>query len=113
MNSDLSAVLYCKCLATNSLNNSTYSGLEKAGLEKKAKDYLVNYNELLFNFSRAFGDGPRNFEPWSSEKDLLELEVPSPNFHITPTGGYLSLDIFNVHRSPLLGGSLVVLVSNS
>ncbi|GFT09175.1 hypothetical protein TNCV_4106061 [Trichonephila clavipes] len=28
-----------------------------------------------------------------------ELTLPSPNFHITPTGGRLSLDIFSVHRS--------------
>ncbi|GFT92425.1 hypothetical protein TNCV_1053491 [Trichonephila clavipes] len=29
---------------------------------------------------------------------------PSPNFHTTPTGGRLSIDI-NVHRLPLQGGS--------
>ncbi|GFV43781.1 hypothetical protein TNCV_4609391 [Trichonephila clavipes] len=28
-----------------------------------------------------------------------ELAPSSPNFHSTPTGGYLSLDRFNVHRS--------------
>ncbi|GFY13008.1 hypothetical protein TNCV_665741 [Trichonephila clavipes] len=24
---------------------------------------------LLFSYTRAFGDGPRNFEPWSSDVD--------------------------------------------
>ncbi|GFW49457.1 hypothetical protein TNCV_3059641 [Trichonephila clavipes] len=33
---------------------------------------------------------------------------PSLNFHITPTGGRLRLDIFNMHRPPLHGGSLAV-----
>ncbi|GFX35380.1 hypothetical protein TNCV_101871 [Trichonephila clavipes] len=29
-----------------------------------------------------------------------ELAAPSPNYHTTPTGGRLSLDRFNMHRSP-------------
>ncbi|GFV53061.1 hypothetical protein TNCV_4644201 [Trichonephila clavipes] len=29
-----------------------------------------------------------------------ELSPPSPNFHTTPPGERLILDIFNVHRSP-------------
>ncbi|GFU86288.1 hypothetical protein TNCV_369441 [Trichonephila clavipes] len=49
----------------------------------------------------VFGDGPRNFEPWSSDvDDICELAPPS-NFHITTTGGRLSLDIFIAHRSCL------------
>ncbi|GFY36628.1 hypothetical protein TNCV_28321 [Trichonephila clavipes] len=34
-----------------------------------------------------------------------ERACPSSNFHATPTGRCLSLDIFNVHRPPLHGGS--------
>ncbi|GFU73508.1 hemocyanin AA6 chain [Trichonephila clavipes] len=34
-----------------------------------------------------------------------ELASPFPDFHTTPTGEHLSLDIFNVHRLPLYGGS--------
>ncbi|GFW57168.1 uncharacterized protein TNCV_540851 [Trichonephila clavipes] len=30
---------------------------------------LVNINVALFSYTRAFGDGPRNFEPWSSDVD--------------------------------------------
>ncbi|GFW14140.1 hypothetical protein TNCV_3547291 [Trichonephila clavipes] len=29
----------------------------------------VNINVKLFSYTRAFGDGPRNFEPWSSDDD--------------------------------------------
>ncbi|GFX45051.1 hypothetical protein TNCV_3431001 [Trichonephila clavipes] len=42
-----------------------------------------------------------------------EMTPSSPNFHTTPTKGRLSLDIFNVHRSPLNGGSSEILGSNS
>ncbi|GFV47390.1 hypothetical protein TNCV_4830461 [Trichonephila clavipes] len=28
-----------------------------------------NINVALFSNTRAFGDGPRNFEPWSSDVD--------------------------------------------
>ncbi|GFU20765.1 hypothetical protein TNCV_3651501 [Trichonephila clavipes] len=27
----------------------------------------ANINVALFSYTRAFGDGPRNFEPWSSD----------------------------------------------
>ncbi|GFU79948.1 hypothetical protein TNCV_578281 [Trichonephila clavipes] len=46
------------------------------------------------DYSRAFGDEPRNFKPWSSDEDdncELWQTTPYPNFHITPTGGRLSL----------------------
>ncbi|GFV09866.1 integrase catalytic domain-containing protein [Trichonephila clavipes] len=37
--------------------------------------------------TRAFDDGPRNFEPWSSDSGLTpELAPLSPNYHTTPTG---------------------------
>ncbi|GFY24280.1 hypothetical protein TNCV_1013291 [Trichonephila clavipes] len=34
---------------------------------------------------RLFGDGPRNFEPWSSDEDVIWSGTPSPNFHTTQT----------------------------
>ncbi|GFV62478.1 hypothetical protein TNCV_630571 [Trichonephila clavipes] len=42
----------------------------------------------------AFGDGSRNFEPCSSDEFELapELELPSPNYHVTPMGRRLSFD---------------------
>ncbi|GFW22121.1 hypothetical protein TNCV_1632511 [Trichonephila clavipes] len=44
---------------------------------------------------------------------IPELAPPFPNFPTTPTGGRLSLDIFNVHWSPLHGGSSAALRKNS
>ncbi|GFV83612.1 hypothetical protein TNCV_3611881 [Trichonephila clavipes] len=67
----------------------------------------------LFSYSRGFGDGPRNFEPWSSDEDDTRTDTASPNFHTTPTRGRLSVIIFNVHLPPLHGGSSAVLGSNS
>ncbi|GFS62519.1 hypothetical protein TNCV_1262981 [Trichonephila clavipes] len=29
----------------------------------------VNINVALFSYTMAFGDGPCNFEPWSSDED--------------------------------------------
>ncbi|GFW16934.1 hypothetical protein TNCV_2760621 [Trichonephila clavipes] len=40
------------------------------------------------SYTRAFDDGPRNFEAWSSEWMTPELALPSPTF--TPTGGRFS-----------------------
>ncbi|GFW80003.1 hypothetical protein TNCV_984121 [Trichonephila clavipes] len=52
------------------------------------------------NYTRAFGDGPRNFEPWSSDEDDSGAGTASPNYHGTPAGGCLnSLERFNVHPS--------------
>ncbi|GFX56623.1 hypothetical protein TNCV_3954501 [Trichonephila clavipes] len=44
----------------------------------------------LFSYTRAFGDGPRNFEPWSSEVDDTWAGTPTPNYHTTSTGGRFS-----------------------
>ncbi|GFU62267.1 hypothetical protein TNCV_4859781 [Trichonephila clavipes] len=41
-------------------------------------------------YSRAFGDGPHNFESWSSDEDDIKAGTSSPNYHTTPTGGRLS-----------------------
>ncbi|GFW39771.1 hypothetical protein TNCV_2419371 [Trichonephila clavipes] len=34
------------------------------------------------------------------EYDTLALAPPFPSFHITPTGGRLSFEKFNLHRTP-------------
>ncbi|GFX10085.1 hypothetical protein TNCV_4539561 [Trichonephila clavipes] len=46
--------------------------------------------KLTKHYTRAFGDGPRNFEPWSSDVDDTRAGTPSPNYHTTPTGGRFS-----------------------
>ncbi|GFX58379.1 hypothetical protein TNCV_306691 [Trichonephila clavipes] len=51
---------------------------------RRKKDLLKN------DYTRAFGDGPRNFEPWSSDVDDTLAGTPSPNSHTTPTGGRFS-----------------------
>ncbi|PRD31744.1 UNVERIFIED_CONTAM: cnot6l [Trichonephila clavipes] len=50
-----------------------------------------------------FGDRPSNFEPWSSNEDYNQ-DIPFSNFQTTPTGGRLSLGIFNMHHLPLQSG---------
>ncbi|GFY21983.1 hypothetical protein TNCV_3296271 [Trichonephila clavipes] len=37
-------------------------------------------------YTRAFGDGSSNFEPWPSYVD----DTPSLNYHTIPTGGRFS-----------------------
>ncbi|GFX01108.1 hypothetical protein TNCV_4580741 [Trichonephila clavipes] len=59
---------------------------------KEAYVMLVRVYEdqsLSVNYTRAFGDGPRNFEPWSSDVDDTSAGIPSPNYHTTPTGSQL------------------------
>ncbi|GFV36048.1 hypothetical protein TNCV_2868061 [Trichonephila clavipes] len=41
-------------------------------------------------YTRAFGDGPRNFEPRSSDVEDTSAVTPSPNNHTTPMGGRFS-----------------------
>ncbi|GFW08657.1 hypothetical protein TNCV_2776781 [Trichonephila clavipes] len=74
---------------------------------------MLSSLKLLCDYSRVFGDGPRNFEPWPSDGDDTGAGTTSANFHSRPEGGRLSFDIFNMHRPPLHGGSSVVLGSNS
>ncbi|GFU74175.1 hypothetical protein TNCV_4571801 [Trichonephila clavipes] len=59
--------------------------LELIGGALKTLQYAVS---LIYesNFTRAFDDGPRNFELWSSDVDDTELAPLSPNYHTTPTG---------------------------
>ncbi|GFT41868.1 hypothetical protein TNCV_1667231 [Trichonephila clavipes] len=47
-------------------------------------------NGVSVTNTRAFDDGPRHFEPWSSDVDDTGAGTPSPNYHTTPTGGRLS-----------------------
>ncbi|GFY26726.1 uncharacterized protein TNCV_4374721, partial [Trichonephila clavipes] len=50
-------------------------------------------------YTRAFGDGPRNFEPWSSDVD--DILAGTPLLTTLPQREDVSaLDRFNVHRCP-------------
>ncbi|GFU90053.1 hypothetical protein TNCV_2439401 [Trichonephila clavipes] len=44
------------------------------------------YSVALFSYTRAFGDGPHNREPWSSDEDDTGASIPSPNYPPHPTG---------------------------
>ncbi|GFW69695.1 hypothetical protein TNCV_1883391 [Trichonephila clavipes] len=41
-------------------------------------------------YSKAFGDRPRNLEPWSNYEDDIRAGTHSPNYHTTRTVGRLS-----------------------
>ncbi|GFW43433.1 hypothetical protein TNCV_4612941 [Trichonephila clavipes] len=62
-------------------------------------------------YTRAFGDGPRKFEPWSSDVDDTWAGSLSPNYHTNGRTFPLSTDLACI--AALHGGSLVVLASNS
>ncbi|GFV78186.1 hypothetical protein TNCV_1036541 [Trichonephila clavipes] len=41
------------------------------------------------SYTQTFGDGPRNFEPWSNDEDETGAGYLSPNYHTSPNGGRL------------------------
>ncbi|GFV29578.1 hypothetical protein TNCV_329441 [Trichonephila clavipes] len=53
----------------------------------------------VFRYSKASGDGLRNFEPWSSDED----DTPSPNIHTIPTGGRLRYRQISLASFPYTG----------
>ncbi|GFW93748.1 hypothetical protein TNCV_4542751 [Trichonephila clavipes] len=73
----------------------------------------VRYKEkfAIQSYMRAFGDGPRNFEPWSSDVDDTSAGTPSPNYHTNGRTSQLSTDLECI--TALRGGSLVEQGSNS
>ncbi|GFT84701.1 uncharacterized protein TNCV_2767151 [Trichonephila clavipes] len=48
----------------------------------------------------AFGDGPRHFEPWSSDVDDTSVGTTSPTTTPHQREDVSALDRFNVHRCP-------------
>ncbi|GFV42674.1 alpha-2 adrenergic receptor [Trichonephila clavipes] len=44
-------------------------------------------------YTRALGEGPRNFEPWSSNVDDTGAGTPSPNYHTNGRTFQLSTDL--------------------
>ncbi|GFW34208.1 hypothetical protein TNCV_384241 [Trichonephila clavipes] len=71
----------------------------------------MNINVTLYSYSRAFGDGPRNFEPWSSDEEDTWADTPSPKYPTTPKRGYLSSRTDLTCIAPLHDESSVVLGS--
>ncbi|GFS48195.1 hypothetical protein TNCV_2296051 [Trichonephila clavipes] len=53
----------------------------------------------LFSYIRAFGDRPRNLEPWSSDEDDACAGTP-PLLTTAPAGGRLSSGQIQTHDIP-------------
>ncbi|GFU68267.1 hypothetical protein TNCV_833941, partial [Trichonephila clavipes] len=62
-------------------------------------------------YTRAFSDGPRNFEAWSNDEGDICVGTPSPNYHTNERAFQLSIDLTCI--AALHGGSFVALGSNS
>ncbi|GFX68771.1 hypothetical protein TNCV_4070151 [Trichonephila clavipes] len=77
---------------------SSFSRMTNLPVRLRASHNLFHPDYILY--SRAFGDEPCNFKPRSSGEDDTSVDNPSPNFHTTPMGEHLSLDIYNMRRHP-------------
>ncbi|GFV19437.1 hypothetical protein TNCV_3663701 [Trichonephila clavipes] len=78
-------------------------------------NHLAPFRACWLIYSRAFGDGPRNFEPWSSDVDDT-CELVPPILTTTPhqREDISAVDRFNVHRYPtrrVFGGTGLELVT--
>ncbi|GFU20073.1 uncharacterized protein LOC103524116 [Trichonephila clavipes] len=70
---------------------------------------LNDLNCIVKSYFRAFGDGPRNFDPWSNDKSYTLALTPSLNLHkqnqtytTTPTEGLLNIDKFKRKMSAVV-----------
>ncbi|PRD31438.1 UNVERIFIED_CONTAM: hypothetical protein NCL1_23560 [Trichonephila clavipes] len=68
---------------------------------------------MTVSYTRAFGDGPRNFESWSSDVDDTSAGILSPNYHTTPTAyeGGLELGIFRSENEYLSHPAKTIAIS--
>ncbi|GFY04616.1 hypothetical protein TNCV_4416991 [Trichonephila clavipes] len=85
---------------------SEYSPTERK-VDDREGQCNVWYN---VSYTRASGDGPRNFEPWSSDVDDTPL-LTAPQHQREDVS---ALDRFNVHRCPtrrVLSGTGLELVT--
>ncbi|GFX44685.1 hypothetical protein TNCV_2427691 [Trichonephila clavipes] len=60
----------------------------------------------ITSYTRAFGDGPRNFEPWSRDLDETRAGTRSPNYHTSGRTFQLSIDLTCPTRRVLSGTGL-------
>ncbi|GFT15438.1 uncharacterized protein TNCV_3264551 [Trichonephila clavipes] len=67
-------------------------------------DMIPKLSEIIegieYFYTRAFGDGPRNFEPWSNDGTTPELAPPLLTTTPHQWEDVSALDRFNVHRCP-------------
>ncbi|GFU90237.1 retrovirus-related Pol polyprotein from transposon RE1 [Trichonephila clavipes] len=64
------------------------------------KQKSVSLSNMEADYTMAFGDEPRNFEPDQVTWTTRELAPSSSNYHTTPREDITVLNRFNVHRCP-------------
>ncbi|GFT39687.1 putative oxidoreductase GLYR1 homolog [Trichonephila clavipes] len=75
------------------ITSVTFFGFIKILVGKTWSVILLKLVTLTCNYMRAFGDGPRNFEPWSSDVDYTSAGTRSPNNHTSRRTFQLSIDL--------------------
>ncbi|GFU79035.1 hypothetical protein TNCV_548481 [Trichonephila clavipes] len=53
----------------------------------------MKINVALYSYTRAFGNGPHKFKPWSSDEDDNSAGIPSPNYNTNGRTFELSTDL--------------------
>ncbi|GFY01408.1 hypothetical protein TNCV_850161 [Trichonephila clavipes] len=66
--------------------------------EKESAFYFLDTHSI--NYTRAFGDRPRNFEPWPSDVTTPKMAPPLLTTSPHQREDVSALDRFNVHRCP-------------
>ncbi|GFT26070.1 BED-type domain-containing protein [Trichonephila clavipes] len=92
-------------------NHPSLSTKDKSYFERSLSSKIKQVKVFENNYTRAFGDGSRNFEPWSNDVDDIRAGTPFPNYHTNGRTFQLSTDLACI--AGLHGGSLVVPGSNS
>ncbi|GFW42797.1 hypothetical protein TNCV_473871 [Trichonephila clavipes] len=69
---------------------STEATFSTAITEVSTNETSGGSRQINPGYPRAFSDGSRNLERWSSDVDDTYASTPSSNYHITPTGGRFS-----------------------
>ncbi|GFT93960.1 uncharacterized protein TNCV_2133441 [Trichonephila clavipes] len=81
---------------------SPFGGLseERPSVFKTRSKLGTHLSTQCSGYTRAFGDGPRNFEPWSVTWTTPELAPPLLTTPPHQREDISALDRFNVHRCP-------------
>ncbi|GFV48211.1 uncharacterized protein TNCV_2345121 [Trichonephila clavipes] len=75
-----------------------FSGTRLELVTKPATIRYLYHSATAATCNGVFSEGPRKFEPGSSDRDDFELTPSFPNFHTARTGGRFDLETFNGHR---------------
>ncbi|GFV24521.1 hypothetical protein TNCV_814051 [Trichonephila clavipes] len=89
---------------------TSHEGQDLLGPTQYTRPWALRCMSRCSGYTRAFGDGPRNCEPWSSDEDDTGAGTLSPNYHTNGRTFELSTDL--TYIAPLHGGSSAALGSN-